>query len=186
MKTKLGLILTLALVGIVVLGTILLGVLKVDYSPKMQMPVNSVQIIKADGGDFIVVNKTSEDKTIFDEVIKLYNNSFKQSILASIFSGNIANKAVVEYRSGSYASQLNNKVGHKLTLTLTQSGVDISETDTDKEHKISEISIVIENKEGFNTVTVYGKIVDVTTSYVEIITKANVKALYDYITDLGK
>jgi hypothetical protein len=185
MKGKIGLILTLALIGVVVVGTILLGVFKIDYSANMEMPVNSIQINKAANDDFIVVNKTSEDKTIFDEVIKFYNNSFKQSVLASVFSGNVGTKAIVEFRSGSYSSQLNNTSGHKLVIALTQSGVSLKETDGNKEYNISEIAMGVENKEGFNTVTIYGKIVGPTTSYVEIITKANVKSLYDYITELG-
>src|SRR5690554_4297020 len=184
MKSKLSLIVTLALVGVVVFATITLGVLKVDYSPKFEQIINTVEIIKSEESDKIVVTKTSLDKTIYNQTINLYNSSFKQSILASFFSGNINTKPVIEAKSGNYKTRLNSGTGHKLYLILPNNGVIIKESSANVEHKITELSLLVEEKEGFSTIKIYGKIVDRENSYLDITTKTNIKQLYDYIAGL--
>ncbi len=187
MKGKLGLIVTLAFIGIIALSTILLGVIKTDYSPSFNPTINSVKIKLDQSNTEILATRTTtieKDKKLFNDVVKLYENSFKQSILAGLFSGNIKTQAIVDYKSGSYSSQLSGQSGHQIIFSLN--GATIKETAGSNEHKISEIAFKVDDKEGFNTIIIYGRVEGSSTNHVEIITKANTKALYDFVSELDK
>lgn len=192
MKSKLGVILTIAVVGVIVIGTILLGVIKVDYSPNYNPSYQAITVKHADDkGKTFTANSTSsqENKETFNQFVKVYKNMFKQSVLASVFSGNSGNEVAVEYKAGSFS--LSGKAGHEVALNLNKNGEEIATTETANKDKytIDKVFFVVPNLEGFNAFTIYAQIkADTqgsTTGYIQITTIADTKPLYDFVSDMN-
>ncbi len=182
MRKKLGLLITIALVGLVVVTTIILGVVKKDYSPSVQTNYQSVIITNTNDSNFNYAGGKLDEKESYNKIVELYNNSFKQSILASLFSGNLSNEITVTYSSGSVPSMS----GYKIVWALNSEGEKIKLTNNlETEYVINKLTIGIEDSNSFKSVVIYANIKDSTVTHLKITTKANFEALYDYLEELS-
>lgn len=179
MKKKLVLLTTLILVGVIVVATVILGLVKKDYSPSVQTNFQSVTITNSGNSSFSRSFGRLDEGKEFDKIVEEYNNSFKQSMLASLFSGNSSNKITVEH---SYS--IPSMSGYKMLWTLNQNGEEIMTTDTEKLEKVNELIVGVEDSNSFKQVTIYARIQNSTNTYLKITTKANFEALFDLLEDL--
>lgn len=184
MKGKIGLIAAIALTLVLVATTVVLGVVQKDYAPSVQTNYQSVTITKAGDPSFNYTAGKLDDGEDFEKVVGLYNNSFKQSMLASIFSGNNSNKISVVYESGS-VPQISS--GYKMVWFLNSQGEKVNLTNNlQTEYLVNKLTVAVEDSNGFKTTTIYANIVDSgVNAHIRIATIANFEALYDYLETLN-
>lgn len=182
MKKKLGLIITIAVVSLIVVATIVLGVIKKDYSPSVQTNYQSVTVTNSSNSEFNITSGKLDEDEKFEKIVNHYDNAFKQSLLASLFSGNSSNDVTVVYSSGSIPSI----TGYKIVWTLNAEGEKIKLTNsTQTEYTVNKLTVGVEDGAGFKTITVYASVKDSNSNYhLKITTKANFEALYDYLEEL--
>ncbi|MGI5841914.1 MAG: hypothetical protein ACOX6H_01305 [Christensenellales bacterium] len=179
MRSKLGLIISLSLVGVLVITAIILGVVKVDYSPKFFDAPNSIMITDKDSSAQYHTGRTSEgeQKENFVKLVSLYNGIYKQSVIASTFAGNAGNEVVVQYESGSVPS----KSGYRVLINYPTKAVKAS---NGIEYQVEQLIFNLEDKAGMQEVTLYLNIKGSTTGYLTVKTLANTKMLYDFVSEL--
>lgn len=183
MIKKLGLLITIVLVSALVITTIILGTIKKDYSPSVQTNFQSVYITNTEDANFHFAGGNHDEKETFNKIVELYNNSFKQNLLASMFSGNLSNKITVTYASGSISTSSTS--GYKMVWDLNNNGEKIIDS-AEREHVVNKLTVVIEKSSSFKLITIYANIKDSSVNaHLKITTKANFEALYDYLEKLS-
>lgn len=189
MKKKIILWISLGLVLILALAIVLLAVLKKDYSPEFDLSPKTIEIYDSSSKHYFNDTTGNEkEKAMFDKLISQYNDSMKQSILASMFSGHLSNSVEVSLKSTEPSL-----TGYKVTLnfganvTLKKDGKNfVYGTDSSKTIVFKEIMFWIDKTKGYHEFNIYAiENVDSTKSnYYEITTLANTYELYQTITGL--
>lgn len=116
MKKKISIITAYTLLGFFVLTLILCAVININFRPEMKLPVYA-------DGDQIEISvpgtskyQSNKDEINYDKFVKKFNNSFKLTILYSLFSGHLGNEIEVgedQTTEPSYA-------GYKVQFTFMQ------------------------------------------------------------------
>lgn len=185
---KISQIIAYSILGIVVLGLVLTAILKKDFSPNINVPaynngtgdifINSADDLKHEG-------LSSKDEKEYDKFVKLYNDSFKLTILYSVFSGEISKKQEIT-NYGKTKPQLSS--GLIVTFNYSQNQILRSNGETYYESKSSDevlykqVFFAVENDKGLTTKKIYFYSEN-NSSYYQLTTLANFDSLYDYISE---
>lgn len=95
MAKKIGAIISLSLIGILIIATIIMANIKVDYSINCEKP------------DHVYVNNI-EKVEHSDKIIELINNASNQNSLYALFNGSLNNEAVVKTSNKSTINSTSN------------------------------------------------------------------------------
>ena len=188
MKKKILIIVSLALVVALITTTIVLAVVKKSYMPEFDLTPQTVRIVRQSDNAEFESSESHSSKEKFENVVKLFDDSFKQSVLGSIFGGNSSKRIDIELVSKlpSFDEGYTFTFDYKADMVLKKDGKDfVYGTNTDKQIKFRQVIFNITDTNGFNQICLYAKeIVGSNTYYYEIETIANVSALYDYMSEL--
>lgn len=186
MKSKLWLIISLSLAGVLVLSTILLAVMSKSYKPELLQQPNTISVANQTGNGFYWTGLAYEgqDEENYNEIMSKFSSSFEQSILASMLNGNLNAEITI-----SYSSSLPAKDGYRVTLfypttTLKLNGEAYKPSGS--EITFQELSFDVKDGFGFNSVDLYAKVTSgSSTGYYKITTLASTKAMFDVLSELN-
>ena len=183
---KINQIIAYTLLGVVLLGLVLTAILKKDFSPNIDLSKGQVFIEQA-GSGAKYDGLTSKDEKVYNEFVKTYNNSFKLTVLYSIFSGRISRQQEIE-NYGKDAPTFSN--GFVITInfgeaqTLKSNGkVYYESTNSDTETLYKKVFFVVENGKGLTTKYIYFYC-DANSRYYRLRTLANYDDLYKFISEM--
>lgn len=190
MKKKISQIIAYVVLGIVVVGLVLTAVLKKDFAPNINVPTYN-----AGQGDIFIEQKgsgakydglSSKDEKVYNEFVAKYNNSFKLTILYSVFSGEISRKQEIE-NYGKDAPTFTD--GFVVTFnfnekqTLKSNGKVYYESVNSKTETLyTKVFFVVENAKGLTTKNIYFYSQE-NARYYKLTTLANFDDLYNYISN---
>ena len=190
MRRKLGMIIALSVVGVLVITTIMLSVFSKNYKPEFDnAPYEVVISNKNDSGFYYGGTAyTGVQKENFDEFVKLFDSSFKQSVLASMLNGNLGQDVSIEYHGSSIAAESGYRVEFKYSSTLLKKdGVAFKQAASDPERNFTSIIFYVAEGSGYSEFNMFAKVnlTSTTTGYYEITTLANTAAMYEFLTELN-
>lgn len=185
MKKKIIISVSLGIVAVLIATTLVLALVKKSYKPEFDLAPKTVTIVQElDDKEFESSASHSTSKK-FEKIVNLFDESFKQSVLASIFSGNSSNKVEISLVSKlpTFSEGYTVTFDYKADMVLKKDGKDfIYGTNSDKQIKVQKIILNVVETNGFDQVFLYAKeVVGVNTYYYEITTTANFDSLYSYI-----
>lgn len=190
MKRKLGIIITLSVVGVLILATILLSVFNKNYKPEFDNTPYQVTITNANSSGFYNAGTayTENQRENFDKFVRLFDNSFKQSVFASMLNGNLGNEVEIEYHGTTVPTSSGYRVELKYSETLLKKdGVAFKQASSDPEREFTEIVFYVAEGNGYAQVNMYAKVqlTSTTIGYYEISTLANTSEMYGFLSELN-
>lgn len=190
MKRKLGIIITLSVVGVLVVTTILLSILNKNYKPEFDSTPYEVVISNETDSGFYYGGTAYSDiqKENFEKIVDLFNSSFKQSILASMLNGNLNAEVEIEYEGTTVPTASGYKVELKYPETLLKKdGVAYQQATSDPERQFTSIIFYVTEGSGYDTLSMYAKVqlTSTTIGYYQIDSLANTSALYTFLSELN-
>ena len=173
------------MLGVVILGLVLTAVLKKDFSPNIDLSKGEI-FIKEAGSGMKEDGLTSKDEKVNKEFVKTYNDSFKLTILYSVFSGKISRKQQIE-NIGKDEPSINE--GYVITInfgeaqTLKTNGkVYYESVNSDTKTFYKKVFFAVENEKGLTTKYIYFRSEE--NKYYRLTTLANFDDLYKYINQM--
>ena len=178
MAKKIGAIVSLSIIGILILATIIMANVNIDYSINCAKPTS------------VWVQKGSEEERLSksaDEIVDFISNASKEKSLTALFNGNLGKEANVVASSKTLPSISGFYVrysydGNKQKLMI---GNDEYKDSNNEVVYYEELVFTVNDLEGANVVNVY-VIPDATkpnnyTHYYEL--EADFTSLYDYLIE---
>ena len=188
MKKKILIIVSLALVVALITTTIVLAVVKKSYKPEFNLDPQTVRIVRQNDNTEFESSESHSTKEKFENIVKLFDDGFKQNVLGSIFSGNSSKQIDIELVSKlpSFEDGYTFTFDYKADMVLRKDGKDfVYGTNTDKQIKLQQVIFNITDTNGYNQIYLYAKeVVGSNIYYYEIATIANTSALYAYMSEL--
>lgn len=92
MAKKIGAIASLSIIGLLIIATIIMANIKIDFSVNCPTP-NNVWVIYNNG--YVEASSIQSE-----EIVKLINNASKENSLSALFNGNFGKKAEIKAVSG--------------------------------------------------------------------------------------
>ena len=188
MKKKIIIGVSLGLVVAIIATVITLACVKRSYKPEIDLSPRIVIENVAEKTDY-ESGVAYSNKQEFEKFKDIFDKSFKQSILSSIFTGNSGNKIQIEPK-GKTNPILSFKEGYTVTFdygterNLKLDGENYSYSDKEVVYKTIIFNIA-EQEEGYNQISLYAKEqVGNISYYYEISTIANTYELYDFLSEL--
>ncbi len=189
MLKKISIIVSLCLVGAIVITTSILSFVQKSYMPELSRDPTTIEVKSESTPERTfytgLVGYSNKDK--YDEMVTIFNdNMFNQSILNSMFTGNLSSEIEINY-----LATLPAKTGYRVTfdyqgdIILMQNGQEYHPpTDSNLTVKFNKIIFDIVEKNGFDEFKMYA---DVTaeTGFYEIKTIANIRPLYDFLKSIN-
>lgn len=185
MKNKIAQITTYVVLGVVVIGLILCSVIKVSFRPEMSLP-------SLTAGDKIEISLTgtakieSSDENInYDKFIQKFDDSFKLTILYSVFSGKMGSETKIdETKTAPSYNGFTVKFIFSELQTLKKDGKELTVANNSSTPiKYNTIAFDVVEDLGLTSTTLYfyenGK-----TTYYQLTSIANFDSLYSYIKDI--
>jgi len=190
MKRKLGIIIALSIVGVLIVTTILLSVFTKNYKPEFDNAPYQVTITNSGGSGFYHAGTAYPEiqKENFDKIVNLFDNSFKQSVLASMLNGNLGNEVEIEYHGSTVPTTSGYRVELKYAETLLKKdGVAFKQATSDPEREFTEIIFYVVEGSGYAQINMYAKVelTSTTTGYYKISTLANTAAMFEFLSELN-
>ncbi len=182
---KISKIIAYTLLCLVVVGFGLMAIIKKDFSPNIKLPsyeISSIQIIQENPKKTDGLGKKSD----YDAFVNEYENSFKLTILYSLFSGEISREQKVEYLKSkpSTSSSIVVDITYSVDQTLMCNGKVYEEGSGNKtEIKYRKVFFVVEGEKGLETKKIYFQ--STNNSYYQLTTLANFDGLYSFIMGLN-
>ncbi len=183
-------IVALCLIGILAGTIIVLSCVNKDFNLNLQNPdfvevwINS----STDRKTFEKDDSYAENKEIYNEIMNLYNESFKQKLMSSLFNGTIGEKAVIKNwgYNKSTTSVTNSGTwlvfGYNDTQTLKVNGKDYTDnTSNSKNYK--KLYIQVKNSDNMTTFDIYVQKDGTTNSYYYYTARAKQANLYKYLNE---
>ena len=189
MKKKIILWVSLGLVLVLATAVVLLAVLKKDYSPEFDLSPKSMNITNSSSTGYYNYLATDDEKAkaMFEKIVAQYNDSMKQSILASMFSGNLFKNIEISLKSSAPTlSGYKVEFDYKADMTLKKDGKDyVYGTDSSKTIKFQRIMFALDDTQGFHEFNIYAiEEINSKEYYYEITTIANTYELYQTVSSL--
>lgn len=185
MKNKIGQIATYAVLGVIILGLILCSVIKISFRPEMSLP-------SITAGDKIEISlsgtakiESSEENINYNKFIEKFNNSFKLSILYSLFSGKVGRETKVdETKTAPTYNGFTVKFIFAELQTLKKDGKELTvANNSNTTIKYNTIAFDVIEEKGLKSTILYfyenGK-----TTYYTLTSIANFDSLYNYIKNI--
>ena len=183
MKKKISQIIAFSVLAVVVLAIVLCAVIKLDYMPQMKLPEYPEVIQITDGEAGAITQSLTGDE--YKTFVKKFNDSFKLSVLYSLFSGKLGKsisspKKVTSVTKGGYqvvfmfsSEQVLKDNGKEVTIANNS-----SET-----VKFTRLQFYVQPEKGLNEdVTLY--FYTDSSSYYAVTTMANFDDLYNFIKEI--
>lgn len=190
MRQKIGLIALLSFVGVLVVTTVVLGVVKKDYMPEFTNCAIEITVTDESSQHYYAgVNAAYSDsqKEALKQMNELFKNSYKQSVLASMLNGNLNNEVEIEY-----SATMPTQSGYRLMFeveesVLMQNGSAYHLNEDSEDVVYTQIYFDVEEGAGFNPFNTYVKVqIDESrVAYYKLTTLANTQTLYDYVAELN-
>lgn len=184
---KISQIIAYSLLGLVVLGLVLTAVLKKDFAPNLTVPGYNT------GDGYIAIEQkgvanydglASKDKDVYNKFVNIYNNSFKLTILYSLFSGEISRKQEItslEKNAPSLDSQIVVSFIYENGQVLKSNGkVYYESVNSTTEIKYTKVFFAVNQDKGLTSHKIYFQ---AGSNYYELATLANFDDLYNFIAD---
>jgi len=187
MKKRISQIIAFCVLAAVVLSVVFCAIIKIDFMPQMKLPEypEVIQITDAEAGG--IYESLSED-TYKNFVIK-FNDSFKLSVLNSLFSGKIGKKIETPVYTSKNPNTISGS-GYQVLFvfaeeqTLKDNGKEVTVAKNSTETvKFNRLKFYVEADKGLNeNITLY--FYNNLSYYYSIKTMANFDALYNFIKDI--
>lgn len=188
-------IVALCLIAVIAGTIIVFSCVDKDYNLNLKNP-DYIEIIMNNGAEsqsYFKDDEISANKEVYDKVMKLYNESYKQKIMSAIFQGTLGNKVTIERNSISESSVTTSGVviafhyyenqtlklnGKTYTYTFA-SGT----TETNIQYKT--LYVKVNSLDSLEDVNIYVKNINTSSSYIyySYKVKANQSALYEYLKE---
>lgn len=189
MKKKILIGVSLGLVLVLVATVIVLACVKKSYKPEIELAPKTVYVTEISTNSEYNTGEAFSTKDKFEKIVGLFDESFEQSILSSMFSGNLSNNVKIDLVSQlpTFADGYKLVFEYKADMVLKLNGKPyVYNTNSTKEILFQTIILNVTEIDGYQSLSMYAKeIVDSKTYYYEIETLANTKALYDYLSGLN-
>ena len=193
MKKKIILGVSLGLVVAIVISVITLACVQKSYQPEFDLTPKKLIVLEEATDDYYeagVSLSTSQEQ--FEKIQELFEKSFKQSVLTSIFTGNISNDVKVNSNGTGELGVPSFKEGYTITfdykaqMCLKENGEKITKGTYSEENVLFQTVMVnIVETEGFEKISLYAlEEIGGKTYRHEITTIADTSELYDYLTEL--
>lgn len=185
MKKKISQIVTYSILAVVVLGFILCSIIKINFRPEMNLPLIA-------NGDKIQISlsgtakvESSDENIKYSEFTTKFDDSFKLTVLYSVFSGKISEELNVD-ETKSEPSYMGYKVQFIFAQeqTLKKDGKDVPIADNSSTPiTFNSLIFDVAKDKGLTDVNLYfyknGE-----TKYYKVTTVANFDDLYSYISEI--
>ena len=190
-NNRLFMILIYCIVGVLVLSTLVLYLIPVNYKPEIETP-SAISITESSGGSSSIL--CSEDNAVdrYNEINDEFKKSFTESVLTGIFSGRLGVKSRIEsYYSSDPTSNFSGYVVNfifKTKQTIMLNGKEYNPpTNSNETIQFDEIIFELAEDQGFGTHYIYyvyeytdSSNIERTMYYKQSIT-CNFDGLYDLI-----
>ena len=179
MAKKIGAIVSLSIIGILILATIIMANVNVNYSIKCAEPTK-VYVSYGSG-----VARDAQEYS--DDIVNFINNASKEKCLTALFNGNLGKKAVVK-KASSVGKTIPSSNGFYVRYRYSnpQSLMDGKSKHADNV-KYDDLVFEVKDLEGSNVVNVYvvedSAASTAYTYYYEL--EANFEGLYDFLVEKG-
>lgn len=184
---KISQIIAYSLLGLVVLGLVLTAVLKKDFAPNLTVPGYN------NGEGYITIDQrgvanydglASKDKDTYNKFVNIYKDSFKLTILYSLFSGEISRKQEIqslEKKEPSLDSQIVVSFFYQNGQVLKSNGeVYYESVNSNTEIKYTKVFFAVSQNKGLTSHKIYFQ---ANSNYYSLTTLANFDELYNFIVD---
>lgn len=175
-KKKISQIVAYFALGIVAIAVLLCAIIKVDFKPEVNAPaynVNSaISIEKVEGQERGGLLTTEEEH---NEFVKKYENSFKLTVLYSLFSGKIGSETKI-----AHVKSKGSAVGYEVKFNFVEEQTFVN---NDEEIEYSKIYFSVEKDKGLEEKTIW--LYAGEDDYYKITTIANFDGLANYIETLA-
>lgn len=189
MKKKIIIGVSLGLVVALIATIITLAVVQKSYKPEIDLSPKTVTVVEVSTGDEFTSGVAFANKEKHEEIVELFDESFKQNILGGIFAGNLSNQIEIDLVSNlpSFSEGYKITFEYKADMVLKLNGEKyVYGTNTEKEILFQTIILNVTETEGYQQLSMYAKeVVSNKTYYYEITTIANTQNLYDYLSQLS-
>lgn len=186
MKKKISQIVAYSVLGVVVLGLVLCAIIKVNFRPEINLPIiaNGDKIqISLDGTAKV---ESSDDNIKYKQFLNKFDDSFKLTILYSVFSGRIGSELEIEETTT--APTYN---GFKVqfiyteTQTLKKDGKAVTSGAVNSNTPVTFNTLIFDVAEGrgLGEVSLYFY-TNGEEEYYKVTTIANFDSLYTYISEI--
>ena len=191
MKKKISQIVAYSVLGVLVVGLILCAVLKLDFKPDINIPLTTTQgTISISVTDGTNIGESHENQINYQKFAEKFDESFKLTVLYSLFSGKIGTELVVSDKLTTKPSV----GGYKVTIyytpnedetlqTLKYKGKDIKYSEISSAITFDRILFGVEEGKGLTDTNLYfyttGK-----STYYKVTALANFDELYTYIDNI--
>lgn len=177
MKKKISQIVAYLALGVVAVAVLLCAVIKINFKPKVAVPVydvnSGITIEKVDGD---VQGGLLQNEKEHNEFVKKYNNSFKLTVLYSIFSGKIGSETQVKTDLTSKSEAK----GYEVKFNFVEPQTFEYEDET---IEYIRVYFSVEADKGLEEKTIWLETED--GEYAKVITIANFNDLANYIAELN-
>ena len=192
MKKKISQIVAYSVLGVLVVGLILCAVLKLDFKPDINIPLNTTQgTISISATDGTNNGESHENQINYKNFAEKFDNAFKLTVLYSLFSGKIGTELIVNDKITSGKPSVS---GFEVTIyytpnedgdlqTLKYKGNDMKYSQISSAITFDRILFGVEGGRGLAETNLYfyttGKSV-----YYKVTALANFDELYNYINNI--
>lgn len=175
MKKKIGLGISFGLLLLISIMVVVMVSVSVNYKPVFASP-DSITI--RNKGNKEVFYTEAVNKEIYDETMKLFNQSFSRSYLSAILSGQTGNNADVTQTKNIQVFS-----DYKVTFGFTEEQT-LKINNVAKEQKYNKIIFEVKNSGTFFQLNLYFQQAANSSFYYALTTYANQTELYKYIETL--
>lgn len=186
MKKKISLIIAYSVLGLVVVGLILCSIIKINFMPEMKVPVTTdigkIQITTSSGTSAVDSSNENINMNKFSET---FSNSFKLTILYSVFSGKIGNEVQIKKQTTSPTfSGYKVQFIYQESQTLKKGGKPVTVADnSNTEVTYNRAVFDVKEGKGLTNVNIYFY-TNGESNYYQLTTIANFDELYTFIKAL--
>lgn len=185
-------IISLCLIGILATTIIIFSTVNTNYNLNLTNPnYIEISINNSSAMESYDSNGDAEHKAVYDKVMSLYNDSFKQKIMSGIFSGVLFNKPTIVYNISSINTLLNSgtyiifNYNEEQTLKLNGEIYTYTSSSGSKttDIKYNKLYVEVKNTSSITTFNIYVKNINNDYSYYRYSVQAKQGELYKYIQD---
>jgi len=176
MKKKLGLGIVLGLIALLSAMVVIMVMIPVNYKPEISSP-NRIAVLNSENREHLCTE--TENSEIYDETIKLFEQSFSRSFLSALFAGQLGGttEKIPE------TNTLQDFTGYKVTFKYNEPQTLIVNGKSSG-HKFNKMILEVKEINAYRQLTVYFQQTTNSKFYYYITTYANQSELFEYLNTL--
>lgn len=181
-------IIALCLIGILAGTIIVFSCINKDFNLNLSNPdFIEIYVGTTDASQSYDKNGDSEHKAVYDKVLSLYNQSYKQKLMSSLFNGTLSEKTTIsrEYKynlSSMTSSGTWIVFNYEEEQTLKLNGKEYKDDYTTNK-TYNKVYIEVKDSDTMTTFTIYVKNKDADSSYYRYSVRARQADLYKYLNE---